>query len=240
MEHTKQERAAFDAALSRIPYTFTEYQKKLLLAHLDLVVEKNKVLNLTRVVDFEDAVVRHIEDSLSVLPEFTETSGTFLDIGTGGGFPGLPLAIATGREGVLMDSVKKKAAAVQDFIDELGLSQQLSTSGLRSEELAAKQPESFDVVTMRAVASLPVVLELAAPLLRFNGVLIAMKGSESVEDEKTAENASSKLGFELISSRYFKIGNNLYDRSVYVYKKVAEPSIKLPRRPGMAAKRPIC
>ena len=240
MKHTDIERAAFDAALSRIDYEFTQQQKELLIKHLDLVVAKNESLNLTRITSFEDAVVRHIEDSLSVLPEFDKTQGRFIDIGTGGGFPGIPLGVVTGREGVLLDSVQKKAAAVQEFIDELCLGNQLEACGLRSEELAKKQPESFDVVIARAVATQPVVMEFGAPLLRFNGFLIVMKGSESTEDEKMAENASSRLGFERVSVRKFKIGNDLYDRSAYVYEKVREPEIKLPRRPGMATKRPIC
>ena len=91
----------------------TDKQKKI-QAYLDLVIEKNKELNLTRIETREKGMLLHIEDSLSCIDEFTSQDGPFLDIGTGGGFPGVPLAIASGRTGVLIDSVQKKARAVQE------------------------------------------------------------------------------------------------------------------------------
>ena len=113
----------------------TDKQKKI-QAYLDLVIEKNKELNLTRIETREKGMLLHIEDSLSCIDEFTSQDGPFLDIGTGGGFPGVPLAIASGRTGVLIDSVQKKARAVQEMIDELNLSNMIQVRGIRSEELA--------------------------------------------------------------------------------------------------------
>jgi len=239
MKQSDEKRAALDAALARLELDCSDEQKELLLRHLELLVKKNEVLNLTRITSFEEAVVLHIEDSLSLLGNFSHSYGDFCDIGTGGGFPGLPLGIVSGRPGVLLDSVKKKAHAVQEFIDQLGLSDQLEARGMRSEELCAERAESFDTVVARAVASLNVVEELASPLLRQNGRLIAMKGIESEEEEKTALKASESLGFELIEKRIFEIGNGTYSRCVYVFEKSGQPTIKLPRRPGMATKRPL-
>ena len=239
MKHSDTERAALDAALSRIKLDLDSKKKDLLLDHLKLVIEKNRVLNLTRITSFEEAVVLHIEDSLSVFPEFNEYGGNYLDIGTGGGFPGIPLGIVSGYEGVLLDSVKKKANAVSEFIDVLGLNNQLSAVGLRSEELATQQAGQFDVVIARAVSSLPTVEELAAPLLSSEGHLIAMRGKDSDEDLKSAQIASESLGLELVSVRKFEIGLEEFSRSVCVFEKVSEPKIKLPRRPGMAAKKPL-
>lgn len=161
----------------------TDKQKKI-QAYLDLVIEKNKELNLTRIETREKGMLLHIEDSLSCIDEFTSQDGPFLDIGTGGGFPGVPLAIASGRTGVLIDSVQKKARAVQEMIDELNLSNMIQVRGIRSEELALEVGEKFHTVIARAVSSLPTVLELATPLLVPHGEFIALRGRKIKEVSK--------------------------------------------------------
>lgn len=240
MKQTDSKRAALDAALGRLGLDFDLATKDMLLDYLDLVVEKNKVLNLTRITSFEDAVVLHLEDSLSIYKDFGQTKGDYLDIGTGAGFPGIPLGITTERHGVLLDSVKKKAVAVQGFIDQLGLSNRLQATGMRSEELARERTGSFGVVTARAVSSLPAVEELAAPLLCKGGYLIAMRGVDTKEDIDLANKAADLLGLKLIERREFTIGENgEYTRSICVFQKVSKPKIKLPRHPGYASKKPL-
>lgn len=240
MKQTDSKRAALDAALGRLELDFKLATKDKLLDYLDLVIEKNKVLNLTRITSFEDAVVLHLEDSLSIYKDFCQTSGKFIDIGTGAGFPGIPLGLTTGRDGVLLDSVKKKAVAVQGFIDELGLSKTLVATGIRSEELAVEHPDSFGVVTARAVSSLPAVEELAAPLLKKGGYLIAMRGVDTPEDIKIAQNAANLLGLDLVERKEFTIGEaGEYSRSVCIFQKVSKPKVKLPRHPGYASKKPL-
>ena len=239
MKHTSEERAAVDAALLRLKLDFNEDITDKLITILKLVIEKNKVLNLTRIDSFEDAVVLHLEDSLSIYPEFMHSSGEFCDIGTGGGFPGLPLAIASGRKGILLDSVKKKALAVQEFVEELSLAGQVQALGMRSEELCAERFGEFDTVVARAVDKLSVVEEYASPLLASGGHLIAMRGTESLGDEKAAQIASEQLGLQMIEKRAFSLGPDEVARSVYVFEKNGSPSIKLPRRPGMAHKKPL-
>lgn len=239
MKHSTEERAAVDAALLRLNLEFDEEIKDKLITNLKLVIEKNNTLNLTRIDSFAAAVILHLEDSLSIFPEFMHSAGTFCDIGTGGGFPGLPLGIASHRQGVLLDSVKKKALAVQEFIDELGLVDQLQARGMRSEELCVELPECFDTVIARAVDKLSVVEEYASPLLAPGGHLVAMRGTEAPEDLKAAQAASEQLGLELVGRRVFTIGPDEVLRSVYVYRKVGPSSIKLPRRPGVAHKKPL-
>lgn len=239
MKHTSEERAAVDAALLRLKLDFNEDITDKLITNLKLVIEKNKVLNLTRIDSFEDAVVLHLEDSLSIYPEFMHSSGEFCDIGTGGGFPGLPLAIASGRKGILLDSVKKKALAVQEFVEELSIAGQVQALGMRSEELCAERFGEFDTVVARAVDKLSVVEEYASPLLASGGHLIAMRGTESLGDEKAAQIASEQLGLQMIEKRAFSLGPDEVARSVYVFEKNGSPSIKLPRRPGMAHKKPL-
>lgn len=208
-------------------------------AYLELVIEKNKELNLTRIDTKEKGMLLHIEDSLSCLEEFKRQEGGFLDIGTGGGFPGVPLAIATGRTGVLIDSVQKKARAVQEMIEKLELENQIQARGIRSEELALEKGEEFTTVVARAVSSLPAVMELATPLLVPGGELIALRGKKDEVDLEDINHIADKLGLELISRRHIYISET-YERTIYVFKKVSQTSIKLPRRKGMAQKRPLC
>lgn len=208
-------------------------------SYLELVIEKNKELNLTRIDTEEKGMLLHIEDSLSCLDEFCNMDGEFLDIGTGGGFPGVPLAIASNRTGVLIDSVQKKARAVQEMIEELGLNNQIQARGIRSEELALEVGERFTTIVARAVSSLPAVMELAAPLLVMDGELIALRGKEDEVDLEAIDTIAEKLGLETISKRHIYI-NETYERTIYVFKKVSQAMIKLPRRNGMAQKRPLC
>lgn len=208
-------------------------------AYLELVIEKNKELNLTRIDTKEKGMLLHIEDSLSCLEEFKRQEGEFLDIGTGGGFPGVPLAIATGRTGVLIDSVQKKARAVQEMIEKLELENQIQARGIRSEELALEKGEEFTTVVARAVSSLPAVMELATPLLVPGGELIALRGKKDEVDLEDINHIADKLGLKLISRRHIYI-NETYERTIYVFKKVSQTSIKLPRRKGIAQKRPLC
>ncbi len=208
-------------------------------SYLELVIEKNKELNLTRIDTEEKGMLLHIEDSLSCLDEFCNMDGEFLDIGTGGGFPGVPLAIASNRTGVLIDSVQKKARAVQEMIEELGLNNQIQARGTRSEELALEVGERFTTIVARAVSSLPAVMELAAPLLVMDGELIALRGKEDEVDLETIDTIAEKLGLETISKRHIYISET-YERTIYVFKKVSQAMIKLPRRNGIAQKRPLC
>lgn len=234
------ERAALEAALCRLDLSFDDQIKDKLLKHLALVIEKNKVLNLTRITSSEEAIVLHVEDSLSAYKVFSQYKGEFLDIGTGAGFPGIPLAITSGRSGALLDSVKKKITAVQEFVDQLDLAEQITTYAMRSEELVEFKRNHYGVVIARAVSSLPAVEELATPLLRHNGVLIAMRGVDNKSDINLGVQAAKKLGLKLIDRKEFTIGqNNEFTRSLCVFKKIGKSEIKLPRHPGFASKKPI-
>lgn len=145
-------------------------QRELLDKHLELVIEENKVTNLTRIVDWESAQILHVEDSLAGLPEVQETmEGPYLDMGSGAGFPGIPLAIMTGRETLLADSVGKKTRALDSFAAELGIDDIVSTYHGRIEDLALQQPNRFSLITARALSSLASLLELASPLLAKGG-----------------------------------------------------------------------
>lgn len=213
-------------------------QRKLLDLHLELVLKENERSNLTRIVDWQQGQLLHIEDSLVGLQEFEKApSGRAADLGSGGGFPGIPLAIASGRLIMLVDSVAKKTTALDRMIEELGLEGQVSTYTGRSEELALEMPESCSY-HCRALSSLPSLLELAVPLLSLGGQLICYKAAVEAEELEQAAGLEEKLGMKLVSLRTTQLSDNETNRTILVYEKVGEPMVSLPRRPGMAQKRP--
>lgn len=213
--------------------------EQLIDRYMSSVLEVNKTLNLTRIEDSEEARLLHIEDSLSGLKELDNApDGKYVDLGSGGGFPGVPLAIASGRETLLVDSVKKKMAAVQSIIDALGLSS-VSTYDGRIEDLSTQQREQFSAATARALAKLSVLMELASPLLKQGGVLICYKAQLSEEELDKALKLQSYLGMKLKSDREFLLSDNVTHRRIIVFEKVKQPGLKLPRRIGLAQKKPL-
>ena len=213
-------------------------QNQLLQDYLRAVLQKNEEINLTTIQDFAEGLVLHVEDSLAALEEVNAApEGLLADLGTGGGFPGVPIAIASNREVLLVDSTKKKIDAITALVDELKI-QRVSGYASRIEELALERPGAFAVATARALSALPSLLELAAPLLVHGGRLIAYK-SDKVDDElNRAVRLEEKLGMKLVSQRSLVLSDGATPRTIIVFEKVANPAVKLPRRPGMAQKRP--
>ena len=131
-----------------------ERTQALMEQHLALVIEANKTTNLTRITSPEEARILHLEDSLAGLPEVEAApAGLLGDMGSGAGFPGIPLALATGRKTVLIESVGKKAALLDSFINELGLADCVETYAGRLEDLCGDRRASFAVLTARALSS---------------------------------------------------------------------------------------
>lgn len=217
----------------------TREQHELLLKHLSLVIEENKVTNLTRIDSLESGRLLHIEDSLAAVPECLDApQGPVADLGTGGGFPGIPLAVATGRSVDLVDSVGKKTKALDRIIEKLGLSATVRTYNGRIEELALDRPEHYALVTARALTALPSLIELASPLLMPGGRLVALKSADIGDERSWARAIEEKVGMREVSLRTFTLSDGVTERSIIVYEKAGIPSVKLPRRPGMAQKRP--
>ncbi len=212
----------------------------LMLRHLDLVIEQNKTLNLTRIVSPEEAVRLHILDSLTILETLRQApDGPFADLGTGAGFPGIPLSIATGRSATLVESVRKKAAAVERFVEELGLSERIEVSSQRAEELASTRPGAFTAVVARALSSLPALLELASPLLAPGGLLIAMKARPSGEELESGRTVAARVGMVAVSDQQFTLPAGDELRRVLVFRREGQSAVSLPRRPGMAQRYPL-
>lgn len=221
------------------PPVITDKQRSLLEGHLRGVLEANKVHNLTRIDTWEDGLLLHIEDSLVGLPEIQEApAGRYADLGTGGGFPGVPIAVMTGRETLLVDSVQKKMNAVQDIIDSLGLSAHVRTYGGRIEELAKEMPGAFSVISARALSTLPSLLELAVPLLRDKGRLVCYKSQLPDNELDHACALEEKLAMRLVSERRVFLSDGVTERCIVVFERCGDPRVTLPRRVGSAQKNP--
>lgn len=219
----------------------SDEQAALLVSHLLLVIEKNKVLNLTRILDPHDGVTLHIVDSLIPLScdcVKLNRQVRYLDIGTGAGFPGIPLSILSGARGVLIDSVGKKVTAVNEFIDQLGLSG-IEARQERAEELGTQEPSSFDYVFARAVAQSNVLIEYATPLLKMGGLVVLEKARPEDDEIEAASRAAILCGLELVSRETFELPRGLGHREVLMYQKKRKAKVKLPRRVGLAKKEPL-
>lgn len=212
----------------------------LMQRYLDSILEANKVTNLTHITDGEQARLLHIEDSLVGLPEVNEApTGLYGDLGSGGGFPGVPLALATGRKTLLVDSVKKKMAIVQSALDDLSLSEQISTSSERIEDLPLEYKEKFAVLTARALSKLVSLIELASPLLKNGGRLVCYKAQLSSEELEEALAVQDLVGMKMISQREICLSDGETTRTIVVFEKIGKSRIKLPRRIGLAQKQPL-
>jgi len=208
--------------------------------HLDYVLEINSSVRLTAIHDKSEGERLHILDSLLVLPEvLSAPEGRMLDVGTGGGYPGIPLALAAERSVDLLDSVQKKARAIEDFLGKNYTGDlELSTLGMRAEELALTKPSHYAVVLARAVSSLPALVELASPLLALGGHLVAHKGP--LEDElERALVVADLTGMHLLLRREYRLPEGNEQRVVYVFEKRSEAQVDLPRRPGRAQRKPL-
>lgn len=215
-------------------------QEELIDRYLDLILEANETTNLTRIDSKESARLLHVEDSLVALPEINEApDGLYGDLGTGGGFPGVPVAIMTGRKAVLVDSVRKKVAIVEKAVEKLGLNGQISTFGGRIEDLARERRGQFSVLTARALSQLPSLLELSSPLLKEGGLLVCYKGTASEEEQVNAERVAKKVGMKFVSRRSLTLSDGETHREIYVYRREGKSQVKLPRRIGLAQHNPL-
>ena len=221
--------------------SLTRDQRELLENHLAAVLEANKVLNLTAIREYDEALRLHVLDSLapaSVLEDAPK--GRILDLGSGAGYPGIPLAVVSGRETVLLEATRKKCLFLEQCAQDLGLSM-VSVACGRAEELALEEQHAggFSVVTARAVADLPVLVELAAPFLSHGGVFLALKGALADEELERGDRASSLLGMARVDVRRYDLPGGFEKRALVVYKKTGMAGIRVPRRIGMAKKKPL-
>lgn len=200
------------------------------------LVEQNKLHNLTSITDEEGVYEKHFYDSLSVGFDFSLDNLDVVDVGSGGGFPGMPLQIAFPSMKLhILDSTAKKIIFLASLSEELNL-EHVEPIVARAEEYHDKK---FDVVTARGVASLNVLLELCVNLVKKDGYLVALKGSRYEEELKEAKNAIKTLGYELVKKQTYTLPDEGSTRCNLFFKKVKEHDKKYPRNYGSLKKKPL-
>ena len=205
----------------------------------ELLVEKNKVMNLTAITDPDEIIVKHFADSLTALSMIHIPEGAkIIDVGTGGGFPGIPLLIARPDiELTMLDSTKKKLAFVQDSVNELGLN--ATVLHKRAEEAGQSDlRESFDFCVSRAVAALNVLSEYCIPFVKVNGTFLAMKGSKGNDELDGAKKAIPTLGGKVINKKSMILPDG-GERILIEIKKISHTATKYPRVSAQISKKPL-
>lgn len=223
---------------SSFSLTLDDAAAQLCVEHLLYVQQINSYMNLTRITDVHEALTLHILDSLALAQILPSNPTRFLDMGTGAGFPGIPFHVLTRSSGVLLDSVGKKIAAVNACIKQLGLKEIIGVHA-RLEEFALKESHSFDVVLARAVGQLPLLLEYGTPFLSDDGYLVLAKAFPSEDERSSGLKAASLCGLNLLDVFEFDLPGDLGHRSIFLFRKVKEPSVRLPRPVGIAKKNPL-
>lgn len=209
--------------------------------YADLLLEWNKKINLTAITNPEDIVIKHFLDSLSIAHLIPDKARTLIDVGTGAGFPGIPLKIINEHLRVtLLDSLDKRIKFLDEVCNSLALKDIVSVHG-RAEDFGInkKYREQFDVVTARAVANLSVLLEYCLPFVKIGGLFIAMKGPDAVEEIKEAQKALDILGGEIDEVKSFNLPRNDNERCVIIIKKSRQTPTNYPRKSGKPTKQPI-
>ncbi len=206
----------------------------------ELLVEQNKTMNLTAITDPDGIAVKHFADSISVLSAAEIPQGArILDVGTGAGFPGIPLLIMRPDIDLTMiDSTAKKLKYVENTVNELGLI--ATTLHTRAEEAGQSKEyrEKFDFVCSRAVAALNVLCEYCLPFVKQNGLFIAMKGAKAQEEIDAAKGAIKTLGGKIIAEKSFSLSDG-GERTLVVIKKISQVPPKYPRPSAQIAKKPL-
>ncbi len=216
------------------------------IRYYELLVKWNEVMNLTAITEYDEVVVKHFADSLSLVKAIPMASGDgkgcrLIDIGTGAGFPGIPLKIAFPELKItLLDSLNKRVGFLNTVIEELGLKGIEALHG-RAEDYAKKGQlrESYDLCVSRAVANLSTLSEYCLPYVKVGGKFIAYKSEKTEEEVGGARNALDKLGGRLSECVEFNLPDTDMYRTLVVIDKEKETPGKYPRKAGTPSKEPL-
>lgn len=232
----------FESKLNALGIALTDAQKKQFDKFYELLVEWNKVMNLTGITEYEEVNEKHFIDSLSLVKAIDiNTIETVIDIGTGAGFPGIPLKIAFPHlKVVLLDSLNKRIKFLNTVINELGL-KDIKTIHGRAEDYAkqAEYREQYDLCVSRAVANLATLSEYCIPYVKTGGIFIPYKSGEIDEEVQQAKMAIKILGGKLEEVIKFQLPDTEINRSFVKINKIENTAKKYPRKAGLPSKEPL-
>lgn len=233
LRHVKQK-------AQEIGYTLQEEQLEQFFTYKELLIEWNKKMNLTAIEQEEDIITKHFIDSLSIASYIPDTAKV-IDIGTGAGFPGIPLKILKKDLSItLLDSLNKRITFLEEVIRNLSL-ENIQAVHARAEELAHKEEyrEQYDIAVSRAVAPMHTLLEYMLPYVKIGGKCICMKGPNLQEESKDLQNCLETLGGKIEKIEEIVLPETEIKRNIMLIKKENKTPKKYPRNPGMPSKKPL-
>ena len=227
--------------MNKINIEISDKQIEKFFDYMNLLLEWNEKINLTAITEPEDIILKHFVDCATIL-KYIKDEDKIIDIGTGAGFPGIPLKILNEKLDItLMDSLNKRINFLNEIINKLDLKNIVAIHA-RAEELARNKEyrEKFDIAISRAVANLSTLSEYMLPFVRKDGMVISMKGSNIEEEVKNAKKAIKILGGEIEKIDNFNLANTNNIRNIITIKKVVKTPKEFPRKAGKPSKEPIC
>ncbi len=233
LRHVKQK-------AQEIGYNLQEEQLEQFFTYKELLIEWNKKMNLTAIEQEEDIITKHFIDSLSIATYIPDTAKV-IDIGTGAGFPGIPLKILKKDLSItLLDSLNKRITFLEEVIRNLSL-ENIQAVHARAEELAHKEEyrEQYDIAVSRAVAPMHTLLEYMLPYVKIGGKCICMKGPNLQEESKDLQNCLETLGGKIEKIEEIVLPETEIKRNIMLIKKENKTPKKYPRNPGMPSKKPL-
>lgn len=234
----------FEKDLAFLQIKLTDQQKEQFLLYYELLIEWNSFMNLTAITEYEDVMKKHFIDSLSLVKAYSEIRTKeikVIDIGTGAGFPGIPLKIAFPQiELTLLDSLQKRINFLNEIVDRLGLEKVELIHG-RAEDFAkpSMKREKYDICVSRAVANLSTLSELCLPYVKKGGMFISYKSEKIAEEAEQAKNAIAMLGGQIKGQNEFKLPDSDIYRNLFMIEKIKDTPKRYPRKAGLPSKEPI-
>jgi 16S rRNA (guanine527-N7)-methyltransferase len=231
----------FEKRLRALDIRLTNFQKQQFVDYYELLVECNKVMNLTAITEFSEVVKKHFIDSLSIVKILKPENEKIVDIGTGAGFPGIPIKIVFPQTRIiLLDSLNKRITFLNTVIEKLHLKNITALHG-RAEDFGRDDNyrEKFDVCVSRAVAKLSILSEYCVPYVVKGGQFIAYKSGKAGEEAAMSENAIKLLGAQIENTIQFILPYTEIERTLVNIRKTQNTIARYPRRAGKPAKEPL-
>ena len=217
-----------------------EEEVKKLYDYMKILLKWNDVMNLTSIVEPKEIITKHFEDSLTI-NKYIKDDSKIIDVGTGAGFPGIPLAICRKNVNItLLDSLNKRINFLNEVIEDIDLNNCIAVHG-RAEDLGRTKNyrEEYDVAVSRAVAPLNVLVEYLLPFVKVGGICICMKGPKIEEELININTALENLGGKIEEQDRIMLQGQEIQRNIIIIKKVAKTSMEYPRKAGIPSKKPL-